>query len=99
MINASLGLMACRLLLEGRVGTWVPWAPGGVGGAAGDPHLQTQAPREKGSAHEPASGLFLTRSRSNFLWRGTSSARGGQRGACQIIARVSLQKAAAPEQN
>jgi len=99
IINASSGWTACRLLLEGRVRTRVTWACSGVRGAAGDPLLQSSAPREKGSTREPASGLFLTRSRSNFLWRGASSARGGRRGACQIIAGVSLQKAAAPERN
>lgn len=51
IICASLGWNAC---------SWKDvWAPSEVRGAAGTPHLQTQAPRQKGSTQELASGIFF----------------------------------------
>lgn len=71
--NASLGLMVCRWLLEGF---GCPGHPVGSGVQLGTLVCRPKPPREKGSTHKPASGLFLTKSHSNFPWRGASSARG-----------------------
>lgn len=93
--NLSIFRLECLFLKE-YVRTW---ALSGVWGAAETPHLEAQAPWQNSSTQELASGIFLTKSRSNFPWHGAFPARGAWRGACQGIARVSLQKAAAPEQN
>lgn len=92
IIYASLGWNACSRRDV--------WAPTEVRGAAGTPHLQTQAPWQKGSTQELASGIFFFNQISLKLSLARSiPCPGGRRGACQGIARVSLQKAAAPEQN